>query len=56
MIFIVKDEHNEERDRKIARHVMNVHQRKDDGDHNREDVAGEVSIEKMKRYVSYCKR
>ncbi|KAF9579436.1 minichromosome maintenance protein 5 [Lunasporangiospora selenospora] len=50
MIFILKDEHNEGRDMTIARHVMNVHM-----DRPSETAASELSIEKMKNYISYCK-
>ncbi|GAA5999161.1 MCM DNA helicase complex subunit MCM5 [Rhodotorula paludigena] len=51
MIFIVKDEHNEQRDATIAKHVMNIHMnRATDA-----SAVGEIDIEKMKRYVSYCK-
>ncbi|BEI81572.1 hypothetical protein CcaverHIS002_0207320 [Cutaneotrichosporon cavernicola] len=51
MIFIVKDEHNESRDMKIAKHVMDIHM-------NRQvdtEAQGEIDIDKMKRYISYCK-
>lgn len=53
MIFIVKDDHNENRDRSIARHVMNVHTGNSAA--NNEDQEGEISIENMKRYIQYCK-
>ncbi|ODV60457.1 MCM DNA helicase complex subunit MCM5 [Ascoidea rubescens DSM 1968] len=49
MIFIVKDEHNEQRDISIANHVMNIHLDKV------HQVEGEIPINKMKRYISYCK-
>ncbi|KAG0654141.1 minichromosome maintenance protein 5 [Rhodotorula mucilaginosa] len=51
MIFLVKDEHNEARDATIAKHVMNIHM-------NRATdpaAVGEIDIETMKRYISYCK-
>ncbi|KAI0080001.1 MCM-domain-containing protein [Panus rudis PR-1116 ss-1] len=56
MIFIVKDEHNEQRDRMIAKHVMNIHMnRPNQGtDENGENV-GEIDIDKMKRFIAYCK-
>ena len=74
MIFIVKDEHNEQRDRvrrivsvivvctnaslaqMIAKHVMNIHMNRPNqsADENG-DVVGEIDIDKMKRYISYCK-
>ncbi|KIJ38417.1 hypothetical protein M422DRAFT_258780 [Sphaerobolus stellatus SS14] len=51
MIFIVRDEHNEQRDRTIAKHVMNIHMNRP----NTEDVVGEIDIDKMKKYIAYCK-
>ncbi|MCJ1310381.1 minichromosome maintenance protein 5 [Agyrium rufum] len=52
MIFIVKDEHERGRDERIARHVMGIHM----GGRGMEDqVEAEISVEKMKRYISYCK-
>ncbi|GAA5990009.1 hypothetical protein JCM11641_000583 [Rhodosporidiobolus odoratus] len=51
MIFIVKDEHNEARDATIAKHVMNIHMNRA----TEAGAVGEIDIEKMKRYVSYCK-
>ncbi|KAF9162703.1 minichromosome maintenance protein 5 [Actinomortierella ambigua] len=50
MIFIMKDEHNESRDMTIARHVMNVHM-----DRPSETAASEISMDKMRNYISYCK-
>ncbi|KAI9462354.1 MCM-domain-containing protein [Lactarius psammicola] len=56
MIFIVKDVHDEQRDRTIAKHVMNIHMNRPNAtaDENGE-VVGEIDIDKMKRYISYCK-
>ncbi|KAI1635287.1 MCM-domain-containing protein [Biscogniauxia mediterranea] len=52
MIFIVKDEHTRDKDERIARHVMGIHM----GGRGLEDqVEGEVPVEKMRRYLSYCK-
>ncbi|KIR59749.1 minichromosome maintenance protein 5 (cell division control protein 46) [Cryptococcus bacillisporus CA1873] len=51
MIFIVKDEHNEQRDRTIAKHVMNIHMNRQ----SENEAVGEIDIEKMKRYIGYCK-
>ncbi|GAA5988370.1 hypothetical protein JCM5350_004420 [Sporobolomyces pararoseus] len=51
MIFIVKDEHNEARDATIAKHVMNIHMNRA----TESSAVGEIDIEKMKRYISYCK-
>ncbi|KAF8591962.1 MCM-domain-containing protein [Ramaria rubella] len=56
MIFIVKDEHNEQRDRIIAKHVMNIHMNRPNvnADENGEAI-GEIDIDKMKRYIAFCK-
>ncbi|KAJ3145719.1 minichromosome maintenance protein 5 [Geranomyces variabilis] len=52
LIFIVKDEHNEGRDRTIARHVLQVHM----NTHVKErEAAGDIDIQKMRSYISYCK-
>ncbi|KAI1437303.1 MCM2/3/5 family protein [Xylaria sp. CBS 124048] len=52
MIFIVKDEHTREKDERIAKHVMGIHM---GGRGIEEQVEGEVPVEKMRRYLSYCK-
>lgn len=52
MIFIVKDDHDRSRDEKIAKYVMNVHM---GGRGQEEQTDAEISVEKMKRYISYCK-
>lgn len=52
MIFIVRDEHERGRDEKIARHVMGIHM---GGRGVEEEVESEITVEKMKRYISYCK-
>ncbi|KAF5337117.1 hypothetical protein D9611_003224 [Ephemerocybe angulata] len=52
MIFIVRDEHNEGRDRMIAKHVMNIHMNRPNENN---DVVGEIDLDKMKRYIAYCK-
>ncbi|EIM83486.1 MCM-domain-containing protein [Stereum hirsutum FP-91666 SS1] len=56
MIFIIKDEHDETRDRTIAKHVMNIHMNRPNqsADENG-DAVGEIDIDKMKRFISYCK-
>ncbi|EOR03768.1 hypothetical protein E3P92_03771 [Wallemia ichthyophaga] len=54
MIFIVKDEHDEGRDRTIAKHVMNLHAgRQNEGEGS---TGGEIDLDKMKRYVMFCKQ
>lgn len=52
MIFIVKDDHNDARDRSIAEHVMNIHMYRQRDDST---VEGEIPIEAMRRYIAYCK-
>jgi DNA replication licensing factor MCM5 len=53
MIFIVRDAHDRARDETIAKHVMNIHM----GGRGIEDQAeAEIPVEKMKRYISYCKQ
>ncbi|KAG8681619.1 minichromosome maintenance protein 5, partial [Ceratobasidium sp. 395] len=53
MIFIVRDEHNEARDRAIAKHVMNIHM---DRAEDETEVEGEIDLDTMRRYVAFCKR
>ncbi|KAL0950795.1 hypothetical protein HGRIS_007559 [Hohenbuehelia grisea] len=56
MIFIVKDEHNEARDKLIAKHVMSIHMnRPTQNTDNNGEAIGELDLDKMKRYVAYCK-
>jgi DNA replication licensing factor MCM5 len=52
MIFIVRDEHERGRDERIAKHVMGIHM---GGRGVEEQVEAEIPLEKMKRYISYCK-
>lgn len=52
MIFIVRDEHEKGRDERIARHVMGIQM---GGRGLQEQAEAEISVEKMKRYISYCK-
>lgn len=56
MIFIVKDDHNEERDISIANHVMNIHTgRSIQTEGELENAGMEISVEKMRRYITYCR-
>lgn len=56
MIFIVKDDHNEERDISIANHVMNIHTgRTTQTEGELENAGMEISMEKMRRYITYCR-
>ncbi|GMF73860.1 unnamed protein product [Aspergillus oryzae] len=52
MIFIVRDDHDRNRDENIARHVMGVHM---GGRGIEEQVEAEIPLDKMKRYISYCR-
>ncbi|ANB12391.1 MCM DNA helicase complex subunit MCM5 [Sugiyamaella lignohabitans] len=52
MIFIVKDDHDQARDRTIAKHVLETHI---NGNSAAVEVEGEIPIDKMKRYISYCR-
>ncbi|KAF6837025.1 DNA replication licensing factor mcm5 [Colletotrichum musicola] len=52
MIFIVRDEHTREKDERIARHVMGIHM---GGRGVEEQVEAEIPVDKMKRYISYCR-
>ncbi|KAL1836700.1 hypothetical protein VTJ49DRAFT_4745 [Mycothermus thermophilus] len=52
MIFIVKDEHERGKDERIAKHVMGIHM----GGRGVEDrVESEIPVDKMRRYISYCR-
>lgn len=52
MIFIVKDEHTREKDERIAKHVMGIHM----DNRGQEEVAeAEIPVDKMRRYLSYCR-
>lgn len=53
MIFIVKDEHDKNRDMTLARHIMSVHINADHA--NEEAKDGELSLELIKKYVHYCR-
>ena len=56
MIFIVKDDHNEERDISIANHVINIHTgRTAQNEQELEESNNEMPMEKMKRYITYCR-
>ncbi|PSN74769.1 DNA replication licensing factor mcm5 [Corynespora cassiicola Philippines] len=53
MIFIVRDEHDRGRDERIAKHVMGIAM---GGRGVEETVEAEIPIEKMKRYITYCRQ
>uniref|UniRef100_A0A803JJ57 DNA replication licensing factor MCM5 n=1 Tax=Xenopus tropicalis TaxID=8364 RepID=A0A803JJ57_XENTR len=52
MIFIVKDEHNEQRDMTLAKHVMNVHL---SARTQSSSVEGEIDLNTLKKYIAYCR-
>lgn len=52
MIFIVKDDHTRDKDEQIAKHVMGIHM---GGRALDEQVEGEIPVDRMRRYLSYCK-
>jgi DNA replication licensing factor MCM5 len=52
MIFIVRDEHDRGRDERIAKHVMGIHMGNQGVE---EQIESEIPVEKMKRYISFCK-
>ncbi|EGP85117.1 unnamed protein product [Zymoseptoria tritici ST99CH_1A5] len=52
LIFIVRDDHDRNRDETIARHVMGIHM----GNAGvTAQTTAEIPVEKMKRYISYAK-
>jgi DNA replication licensing factor MCM5 len=53
MIFIVRDDHDRNRDETIAKHVMGIHMGKQGTAEEQSDA--EFSVEKIKRYISFCK-
>lgn len=53
MIFIVKDEHDEHRDTTLAKHVMNIHMNALQTTEDKRE--GELSVQTLKKYVSYCR-
>ncbi|XP_045478337.1 DNA replication licensing factor Mcm5 isoform X1 [Harmonia axyridis] len=53
MIFIVKDEHDKNRDMILARHIMKVHMNA--GQEVEEHKEGELSLELIKKYIYFCR-
>lgn len=52
MIYIIRDEYNESYDQRVAKHVMNTHLH---GARVIDQDQGEIPLEKMKRYIAYCR-
>lgn len=40
----------------IAKHVMNIHMNRPNQNVENDEIIGEIDIDKMKRYIAYCKR
>ncbi|GBP61185.1 DNA replication licensing factor Mcm5 [Eumeta japonica] len=53
MIFIVKDEHDQNRDITLAKHIISVHMGADSTE--RATSAGELPLTTLRRYVAYCR-
>ncbi|XP_034942535.1 DNA replication licensing factor Mcm5 [Chelonus insularis] len=53
MIFIVKDEHSQERDITLAKHVLNLHANA--GQITDQAVEGELPLNVLKKYINYCR-
>ncbi|KAK0182652.1 hypothetical protein PV327_000767 [Microctonus hyperodae] len=53
MIFIVKDEHEEGRDIRLAKHVMNIHASA--GQVTEQSNEGELPLQILKKYIHYCR-
>ncbi|XP_052769415.1 DNA replication licensing factor mcm5-like [Mya arenaria] len=53
MIFIVKDMHDEARDTRLAKHVMNVHLNA--LQMTEEQAEGEIDLLTLKKYINYCR-
>jgi DNA replication licensing factor MCM5 len=49
----VKDEHNEERDMTLAKHVMNIHVNAAATED--ESAEGELSLSFLKKYINYAR-
>ncbi|KAH7033402.1 MCM2/3/5 family-domain-containing protein [Microdochium trichocladiopsis] len=52
MIFIVRDEHSRDKDERMAKHVMGIHM---GGRGLEEQAEAEIPVDRMRRYLSYCK-
>ena len=52
MIFIVKDEHNLQRDTDLARHILSIHMKTDVA--QRGDV-GDIDLPMLRQFIHYCR-
>lgn len=55
LIFIVRDIQDDERDKKLAAHIVRVHSSGFETADQLETTGGEISIKDLKRYVTYCR-
>jgi DNA replicative helicase MCM subunit Mcm2 (Cdc46/Mcm family) len=55
LIFVMKDEHNVQRDIIMARHVIGVHQSAS-GRTEEAAIEGEMNIGLMKKFIAYCRQ
>lgn len=53
-IFIVKDEHDQQKDIRLAKHVMQVHLNA--AQQSTQGVEGDLSLNFLKKYIDYCRR
>lgn len=53
MIFIVKDEHEQDKDVTLAKHVMNIHTNA--GQVTEQLAEGELPLHILKKYIHYCR-
>lgn len=52
MIFIVRDDHDRAKDERMAKHIMKIQM----GNRGVEErIESEIPVEKMRRYISYCR-
>nr|XP_018901469.1 PREDICTED: DNA replication licensing factor Mcm5 [Bemisia tabaci] len=54
MIFIVKDEHDEAKDIRLAKHIMNVH-KQTNKNLEAADSDEELSLNLIKKYIKFCR-
>jgi len=52
-IFIIKDEHDQMKDVRLAKHVMQVHLHASQAN---QGVEGDLSLNFLKKYIDYCRR
>lgn len=55
MIFIIKDAHDREHDRSVAEHVLNTQLHGAQPGQPATEAEGVIPLEKMQRYVEYCR-